>query len=263
VLTTVYDAAAPTFERHRALPEGTVHAIRAAVLAAIDVPRPRLLDLGAGTGRIGWPFVQAGDDYVGVDLSFGMLRAFQERIDREDGRVPRLVQSDGQLLPFADAAFDAVLMVQVFGGLRGWRRLLAEARRVLRPPGTLIAGRTMTPDDGVDAQMKAHLAGLLDAMNVTADRMNAREGVEQLLDSSAHSATRVIAAAWDAQRTARGFLDRHRTGARFSTLPDAIKTEALARLADWAMASFGSLDAVSHERHAFELRIFRFHDRMG
>ena len=261
MLTSTYDAAAPSFERHRALPAGAVQAIRDAVLAAIGLPHPRLLDLGAGTGRIGWPFVQAGDDYVGVDLSFGMLRAFQERIG--DERALRLVQSDGQLLPFADAAFDGVLLVQVFGGLRGWRRLLAEVRRVLRPHGTMIVGRSVAPEDGVDAQMKDHLAALLDDMNVASDRMNAREGVEQWLESSAHSATRAIAAAWDAERTPRGFLDRHRTGARFSTLPDAIKTEALGRLADWAAASFGSLDAVSHERHAFELRFFQFSDRMG
>ena len=41
--------------------------------------RARLLDLGAGTGRIGRPFVAAGDDYVGVDLSLGMLREFARR----------------------------------------------------------------------------------------------------------------------------------------------------------------------------------------
>src|SRR5437899_982035 len=63
---SAYDAAAPTFDRHRALPDGAAPAIRAAVLAAAGhSSRPRLLDLGAGSGRIGWPFVAAGDDYVG------------------------------------------------------------------------------------------------------------------------------------------------------------------------------------------------------
>src|SRR4051812_23153232 len=38
-----------------------------AVLGALAAPSPppRLLDLGAGTGRIGRSFVAAGDDYVG------------------------------------------------------------------------------------------------------------------------------------------------------------------------------------------------------
>ena len=48
----------------------------------VGATRPRLLDLGAGTGRIGWPFVAAGDDYVGVDLSLGMLREFVRRMPR-------------------------------------------------------------------------------------------------------------------------------------------------------------------------------------
>src|SRR5580700_3028941 len=65
--TSAYAAAAPTFERHRGLPAGTAEAIRAAILGAIATPSPRLLDLGAGTGRIGRAFVEAGDDYVGVD----------------------------------------------------------------------------------------------------------------------------------------------------------------------------------------------------
>src|SRR5688500_8784760 len=86
-LTSGYDAIAPRFDRDRALPDGVAEAIRAAVLAAAAV-RPRVLDLGAGTGRIGRPFVAAGDDYVGVDLSLGTLRAFMARCER----TPRLVQ---------------------------------------------------------------------------------------------------------------------------------------------------------------------------
>jgi len=41
-----------------------------------------------------------------------------------------------------------VLLVQVFGGLRDWRRLVDETRRYCTP-GTLILGRTATPTDGI------------------------------------------------------------------------------------------------------------------
>src|SRR3954469_12037815 len=85
-----YDAIAPRFERDRALPDGVADAVRAAVLGAAPVARPGVLDLGAGTGRIGWPFVAAGDDYVGADLSSGMLRAFAARC----AQAARLVQAD-------------------------------------------------------------------------------------------------------------------------------------------------------------------------
>src|SRR5262245_33415850 len=91
-----FDAVALQFDLHRALPEGVPQAIRAAILEATGAPSPRLLDLGAGTGRIGWPFVAAGDDYVGIDLSVGMLREFAGRV----AQPPPLAQADGERLPF-------------------------------------------------------------------------------------------------------------------------------------------------------------------
>jgi ubiquinone/menaquinone biosynthesis C-methylase UbiE len=249
---SAYDAVASSFDRLRALPEGVPQSIRAAVLAAVEAPSPRLLDIGAGTGRIGWPFVAAGDDYAGVDLSFGMLREFAER----DGG-PRLAQADAERLPFRDQTFDAVMLVHVFGGMRGWRRVLAEARRVLRARGALMIGRAVAPADGVDARMKQRLAQLLAERGVTIDARNAREDVERSLAAAAASRT-ITVATWSAERTPRRFLDRHRTGARFAALPEATKQEALGALAAWATATFGALDTACREQHAFELQIFTF-----
>src|SRR3954452_24025241 len=104
---SAYDAMAAGFERQRPLPGWVAQSIRAAVLQAVaDVDRPRILDIGAGTGRFGWPFVAAGDDYVGVDLSGGMLRSFANR--SLGGKCISLIQADGRILPFAAASFDAV-----------------------------------------------------------------------------------------------------------------------------------------------------------
>jgi ubiquinone/menaquinone biosynthesis C-methylase UbiE len=253
---SAFDSVAPTFDRHRALPDGAPEAIRAAVLNAVETASPRLLDLGAGTGRIGLPFVAAGDDYAGVDLSFGMLSEFKRRA-AECARAPRLVQADGEQLPFCDATFDAVMLIQVFGGMRGWRRLLVEARRVLRGGGVLVLGRTVAPPDGLDARMKQQLSLLLGEIGAPAKRTNTRQDAQDWLEQEARG-TRLVAATWTASRTARGFIERHRTGARFSALPAPVKEEAMRRLAAWAATAFGSLDAASTEPHEFELRLFRF-----
>jgi ubiquinone/menaquinone biosynthesis C-methylase UbiE len=247
-----FDAGAARFDRHRSLPEGVPLAIRAAVLAAAGVPSPRLLDLGAGTGRIGRAFVAASDDYVGIDLSFGMLREFAGYV-----APPPLAQADGERLPFADTTFDAVLMVQVFGGMRGWRRVLAEARRVLRPRGALLIGRVVAPADGLDARLTQRLGELLAERHIAIERRNVREEVERSLGEAA-TRQAVTVATWSAERTPRRYLDRQRTAARFATLPAAAAEEALAALADWAIATFGGLDAAVHEQHAFELQIFTF-----
>jgi ubiquinone/menaquinone biosynthesis C-methylase UbiE len=250
---SAFDVTAPTFDRHRSLPQGVPEAIRVAILGVIDAPSPRLLDLGAGSGRIGWPFVAAGDDYVGVDLSLGMLRAFAQR------GGARLARADGESLPFRDATFDALMLVQVFGGMSRWRAVLAEARRVLRSAGVLVVGRTVAPPDGVDAQMKHRLAAILDEMGVQSDRKNTREDALRSLEEVARG-TRIEAAAWSEDRTPRGFIERHRTGARFAALPAPVKDAALGRLAVWATATFDSLDCAFPERHGFELHVFRFHE---
>jgi ubiquinone/menaquinone biosynthesis C-methylase UbiE len=255
-----FDAAASQFDRHRALPEAMAVAVRGAVLAAIATPpRPRLLDLGAGSGRIGWPFVNAGDDYVGVDVSSAMLRAFAQR--RDIGHAAALVQADGQALPFREATFDAVLMVQVFGGLKRWRALLEEARRVLRTSGALMLGRTLTSADGIDTRMKLQLAHLLGEDAAPDEQQNAREQAERHLAATASATAQIEAARWNATRTPRGFIDRHAAGTRFSRLPFKLRADALRRLGDWAVAQFGSLDAGFAETHRFELRLYRFAER--
>jgi SAM-dependent methyltransferase len=250
-----FDTAAASFERHRTLPAGVAAAIRKAVLAQL-APRPRLLDLGAGTGRIGSAFVAANDDYVGLDLSGEMLRGFSRRDDLGAHRA-RLVQGDGARLPFADASFDAVLLVQVFGGLSSWRGLIDEARRVLRPAGTLMLGRTRSSDDGLDARMKRQLAVLLAGMDIDIERRNSREQAERYLASLAPPRD-IVAASWTSRRSPRGFLDRHAKGAQFAALPEAARDEALRLLATWAETHFGSLDAEIPEPQQFTLRLFTF-----
>jgi ubiquinone/menaquinone biosynthesis C-methylase UbiE len=251
VAKSAYDALAPRFDRDRHLPAGVAEAVRAAMLDVVAVARPKVLDLGAGTGRIGWPFVAAGDDYVGADLSFGMLQAFVQRCDRR----PRLVQADGHRLPFGDASFDAVLLIQVFGGIGDWQQFAAEVRRVLRPSGAVSIGRTVVPDDGVDARMKRQLDLILGTQRPATKR---RADIQQQLGADAAETQRRVVGTWSTERTPRQFIARHRGGARFSALPDSVKDVAMVRLAAWAEQAFGSLDAALAESHAFELQLFKF-----
>jgi ubiquinone/menaquinone biosynthesis C-methylase UbiE len=250
---SVYDAMAPDFERRRALPEGVAEAVRNTILQSGLPKQPRVLDLGAGTGRIGRPFVLAGDDYFGADLSFGMLQTFA-------GRHPgaRLTQADGTRLPFPDAAFDAVLLVQVLNKVERWRHLLTDTIRVLRPGGIVVAGRVAAPDDGIDTQMKNRLATILEEMDVHPYRGKFREDAMGWLARTLPHPQIVVAATWIAGRTPDGFLQRHAGGARFSVLSEAVKQQAMHRLRAWGAERFGALDTVCHEDFRFELIIHRF-----
>ena len=254
-----YDAVAPDLDRHRKLPDDAALAIRHTILAAA-AQQPRLLETGAGTGRIGLTFAIAGDDYVGVDLSSAMLQVFRQR-DRAGRPKARLIQADGARLPFPDATFDAVLLMQFFGGLDGWKDIVAETCRVLRPEGIVVIGRTIMPANGLGARMKQRIAMELREMGARSGIENVREDVQRWFESNAKSSTRVIGAAWEIERSAREFIERHRLDARFSALSKSHKERALCRLEHWAESTFGSLDAVSIEHCEFELKIYRFQER--
>lgn len=253
-MTSSFDLNANRFERYRGLPNGVPEAIRKAVWESTGAqPGSRVLDLGAGTGRIGRAFVEGGDSYVGVDFSLLMLREFRSR-----NSPASLLQADGTQLPFPDGSFELVLLMQVLSGTPNWRDLLCETVRVTLVGGSVVVGHTVTPPGGVDAQMKMQLALILE--EISAPSHQSKKGREQALDwleAGSSQRVRVTAASWNVLRTPREFLDRHRSGAQFSKLPVAVQEEALKKLSAWANTTYGSLDKVFSETHSFELHVFR------
>jgi SAM-dependent methyltransferase len=258
-----FDNVAAEFDAYRALPDEVPRAIRDALRAevgdAAGAAGARLLDLGAGTGRIGEAFVRAGDAYFAVDSSAGMLARFARKVGDHGGPEPRLVQADGRSLPFPAGTFHAVLVAQVVSAFSGWRRLVGEARRVLRPGGTLAFGKTVRPENGLDARMRERLSLILAGMGVDNRRPGAsRDDVRGVLSREARRASEVVVATWDARRSPRDFLNRHATAARFGALPIAVREDALRGLADWASGEFASLDAALVEPTQFVLDVYAF-----
>jgi ubiquinone/menaquinone biosynthesis C-methylase UbiE len=256
---SVYDTAASTFERYRSLPSTVVESIRSAIRNTAHLPdQARVLDLGAGTGRIGKAFLAAGDFYVGVDSSLGMLQEFSTKPEFRESKTSLLAQAEGNQLPFKNAVFDLVLLMQVLNSAN-WRPMLDECRRVLRPGGIVAVGHTKSPESGVDAQLKRQLAAILEAMQVPwhEPREWRRQALAWLKDVSVHHWHRE-AARWKVTTSAEEFLSRHRTGAKFAALPLAVQQESLAKLRTWAETTFGSVNTSFDEQHSFELSSFEF-----
>jgi SAM-dependent methyltransferase len=93
----------------------------------------RLLDVGCGTGHHLARLAARGYRCAGVDGSVGMLAQARGLVSG----VP-LAQGDVGRLPFASAAFDRALCVEVLRYLPDGGPLLREIARVLRPGGTCL-----------------------------------------------------------------------------------------------------------------------------
>ena len=192
---------------------------------------------------------------------FGMLRAFRRARPARSARRA-WCRRTGNVLPFRDATFDAVLLIQVFGGLRDWRPLLAEARRVLRPAGALILGRIGRAGRW---RRRAHEAAARRCSSkrwAPRLRTSAREDAQRWLESTRVQTRHAsIAATWTAARSAAR-LSRappHRR-ALLRLAGSRSRTRRWRRLAAWAEATFGSLDAASRERacvRAADLQVSR------
>jgi SAM-dependent methyltransferase len=108
---------------------------RLALRALLPPGGRRLLDLGAGFGRLVDEY-DAFDGVTLVDASDAMLDAARARLVGD----PRItfVAADATDLPFPDATFDTVVAVRLLVHLRDPGPLFREVRRVLRPSGRFI-----------------------------------------------------------------------------------------------------------------------------
>lgn len=96
-----------------------------------------VLDVGAGTGANLRHF-RAATRVVAAEPDPAMRRRLTGRLG--EARVPVEVSDAGaEALPFPDASFDAAVFTLVLCTIPDPDRALAEARRVLRPGGALVA----------------------------------------------------------------------------------------------------------------------------
>jgi SAM-dependent methyltransferase len=123
-VAATYDATRGGMERGRRL---------AAVIAGLLPSRGPLLEVGVGTGTVSAGLAELGRDMVGVDLSLPMLAVARERLPG------RIAAADALRLPVRTGSVAGACLVHVLHLVPDIPRTLAEAARVLRPGGTLVA----------------------------------------------------------------------------------------------------------------------------
>lgn len=90
------------------------------------------LDLGADNGVISWLFRQQGGRWTSADLTDETASAIRAMVGE---RVHRLCDAS---LPFPDAAFDRVVVIDLLEHVADDGRLLSEIARCLRPGGRAV-----------------------------------------------------------------------------------------------------------------------------
>lgn len=105
-------------------------------------PPGKIIDLGAGTGRLAIALAQRGYQPVAVDLSPEMLKVLREKAGALHLDIPCVCANLVELGMFADSSFDhAGCMFSTLGlivGADARRRFVMHVARILRPGGVFV-----------------------------------------------------------------------------------------------------------------------------
>ncbi|BCH09114.1 SAM-dependent methyltransferase [Mesorhizobium sp. 131-3-5] len=113
-------------------------------------PGAMLLDIGSGVGGPArFAANEAGADVTGIDLTqsyVDIATSLSKRTEMADRT--HFVQGSALDMPFADADFDAAMILHVGMNLPDKKKLMGEAARVLKPGGVFAVYDVMRLKDG-------------------------------------------------------------------------------------------------------------------
>jgi demethylmenaquinone methyltransferase/2-methoxy-6-polyprenyl-1,4-benzoquinol methylase len=136
----MFDAISPRYDLlNRVLSLGIdQHWRRRVIMELRQIGGSNVLDVATGTADLAIMAARNGMNVTGVDISPGMLRHGQVKVDKAGltDRV-RLRVADGTSLPFSDRSFDAVTVAFGVRNFEDLDRGLSEMRRVLTKGGLL------------------------------------------------------------------------------------------------------------------------------
>jgi ubiquinone/menaquinone biosynthesis C-methylase UbiE len=116
--------------------------------------KPKLLDVGCGTGHQLAHWRTLGYEVAGIDGSAEMLTHA-----RENNPGAEILEADARELPFADASFDRVTSIEVLRYLPDAQPAIDEMARVLRPGGICLT--TAAPVLSTNGYALVNRAGLV------------------------------------------------------------------------------------------------------
>lgn len=252
-----FDRAADIYDQTRPLLEPILNQGLPALLEYAG-ENARMLEVGAGTGRISLPLLERGADLIGCDISEKMLRRLQTK-----SPSVRITQADASRLPFPSHRFEAVITVHVMHLIAPWREALREFQRILAPGGVYLNVRTWDPVGmSIRGQMRIFWRNWLKDRGVEAESVGIRDGSQFLpeLKSLGAHLSEVDVVHYPLIFTLRAELERFqsRTYSDAWHIPDDLHTASVKELRAWVDREYGDLDQERADEVRFAMDVARF-----
>jgi len=222
-----FQAGAAAYERGR--PGYPREAIEWLVSQLSLAPERKVLDIGAGTGKLTRELVATGAQVVAIEP----VPAMREQLERAVAAA-RAVDGTAEALPVGDESVDAITVAQAFH----WfdvPRALAEFHRVLRPAGrfVLIWNRR-----NLDQPLHREISAIIEPYHGDTPRHQRGAWRPPLESSTLFTPVAELELPYEQELDAEGVVDRVGSTSFIAALPDPEREEVLARVralaAGWA-----------------------------
>ena len=222
--------------RHGALlPESVARALTAQLS-----PGARILDVGAGTGRVSIALARLGFDVIAIEPALGMLRALRQKA----GALSLgCIAADGSKLPLRGRSAEALVISRVLYLVPDWRDFLRACSTVLVDHGLVLHewGNGVADEEWVRIREKARAlfeeAGVRNPFHPGA---RTEQEVDQHLGELGFRRRERVGAGAGAVMSLSDFIGKIESGevSYIWSVPQNVRDECLPRLRTWAATQF-------------------------
>lgn len=222
-----------------------------------DLASRHILEIGCGTGQIGYDLARLADGYLGLDMSVGMLGEFKKSYPDLRGSIK---QSDArEAWPVADHSHDIVFSSRALHWL-DVTHVVSECYRVLaKNNGYLFVGRIERPKECWQRQLRRKLHRVLrENDHEPRDGQGHLRGLRDALQQRGATVLEpVIVQRWQSHDTLETVIENWagKDGLAGTLPPSELKTSILAELKAWGEDNLVNPSSAgrSYTLHGFKL----------
>jgi ubiquinone/menaquinone biosynthesis C-methylase UbiE len=254
-----FDRVAHCYDETRGMPPAVTTQVADAIAEALQQlgPRPRLLEVGIGTGRIAVPLAERGIGVTGLDIAPGMVAVLRQK--RPDIGV---MFAEAARPPLKPHSFDALLFVHVLHLVPDPVATMRATLPLVRPGGMIVRGNEHRPDGSLDEQLGDLLYDTTrEVLGIDIHRRGNYDAGVRAFDAALRAAGCAIeertVAKWDVPLTGRqvqdGLLAKNNSGSW--QIPDDRLQELHDALEPRIAALMGGMDVSRPATRRFDLTI--------